>query len=235
MSAAVPHRLVGRPRRAAILPGRPRALVYALSLAVYCTSWTYYGSVGLASAHGLDFLPIYIGPILVVGFGRRCRRIADLARAQNLTTVADFVSARYGKSQTVAALAALDRPDRLGALYRAAAEGDHADDDDGARLVRAGPAGPGAPSSAFFLAVALLLATFAMAFGTRRIDPTEHQDGLILAIAVESLVKLVAFLGGRRLRRLGPVRRLRRSDAARRGIRASLRSFSRRPTRQSGS
>src|SRR5580692_8448169 len=90
------------------LSGRRRTLVYALSLAVYCTSWTYYGSVGLASAHGLDFLPIYIGPILVVGFGYRLvQRVADLARAQNLTTVADFVSARYGKSQTVAALAAL--------------------------------------------------------------------------------------------------------------------------------
>ena len=89
------------------LSGRRRTLVYALSLAVYCTSWTYYGSVGLASAHGLDFLPIYIGPILVVGFGHRLlQRIADLARAQNLTTVADFVSARYGKSQTLAALAA---------------------------------------------------------------------------------------------------------------------------------
>src|SRR6202051_2543917 len=87
--------------------GRSRAVVYALSLAVYCTSWTYYGSVGLASAHGLDFLPIYIGPILVIGLGHRLlQRIADLARAQNLTTVADFVSARYGTSQTLAALAA---------------------------------------------------------------------------------------------------------------------------------
>src|SRR5271157_266512 len=88
--------------------GGPRAIVYALSLAVYCTSWTYYGSVGLASEHGLDFLPIYIGPILVVGLGYRLiERVAKLAREQNLTTVADFVSARYGKSQIVASLAAL--------------------------------------------------------------------------------------------------------------------------------
>ena len=90
------------------LSGRSRAFVYALSLAVYCTSWTYYGSVGLASEHGLDFLPIYIGPILVVGLGAPfIARIANLARAQNVTTVADFVSARYGKSQAVAAVAAL--------------------------------------------------------------------------------------------------------------------------------
>ena len=90
------------------LSGRSRAFVYALSLAVYCTSWTYYGSVGLASEHGLDFLPIYIGPILVIGFGAPfIARIANLARAQNVSTVADFVSARYGKSQAVAAVAAL--------------------------------------------------------------------------------------------------------------------------------
>src|SRR5690349_11134380 len=90
------------------LVGAKRTLVYALSLAVYCTSWTYYGSVGLASAHGLDFLPIYIGPVLAIGLGHRfVRRIVELARAQNLTTVADFVAARYGKSQLVAALAAL--------------------------------------------------------------------------------------------------------------------------------
>ncbi len=88
--------------------GGSRAFVYALSLAVYCTSWTYYGSVGLASEHGLDFLPIYIGPILVIGLGAPfIARIANLAHAQNVTTVADFVSARYGKSQPVAAVAAL--------------------------------------------------------------------------------------------------------------------------------
>src|SRR5271156_1476785 len=177
------------------LSGRLRTLVYALSLAVYCTSWTYYGSVGPASAHGPDFLPIYIGPILVVGFGHRLlQRIADLARAQNLTTVADFVSARYGKSQTLAALAAtialMASAPYIALQLKAITQtmlmvlGSF----EQARLT------PGAPSSAFYLAVALVLAVFAMAFGTRRLDPTEHQNGLILAIAVESLVKLVAFL-----------------------------------------
>jgi Na+/proline symporter/signal transduction histidine kinase len=175
--------------------GRRRALVYALSLAVYCTSWTYYGSVGVASAHGLDFLPIYIGPILVVGFGHRLiARIAGLARAQNLTTVADFVSARYGKSQGVAALAALialmASAPYIALQLKAIAQTilmvvDSFEHD---RLT------PGAPTPAFYLAVTLALAAFAMAFGTRRIDPTEHQSGLILAIAVESIVKLAAFL-----------------------------------------
>ena len=176
--------------------GRSRAFVYALSLAVYCTSWTYYGSVGLASEHGLDFLPIYIGPILVIGLGAPfIARIANLARAQNVTTVADFVSARYGKSQAVAAVAALIA--LIGSAPYVALQLKAVaptvlmvvDSFDHGRLT------PGVPSASFYLAVALLLALFAMAFGTRRINPKEHQDGLILAIAVESIVKLIAFLG----------------------------------------
>jgi Na+/proline symporter/signal transduction histidine kinase len=174
---------------------RGRPLVYSLSLAVYCTTWTYYGSVGIASAHGLDFLPIYIGPVLVIGFGQRLvARIAALARAQNITSVADFVAARYGKAQNVAAIVALiaviGAAPYIALQLKAIAET--------IMMVigsfEPGRLSPAAPSSLFFLAVALLLAAFAMAFGTRRIDPTEHQDGLILAIAAESLVKLVAFL-----------------------------------------
>src|ERR1700722_1387194 len=174
------------------LSGRSRAFVYALSLAVYCTSWTYYGSVGLASAHGLDFLPIYIGPILVIGFGAPfIARIASLARAQNVSTVADFVSARYGKSQAVAALTALIGSAPYVALQLKVVAPTIlmvVNSFDCARLT------PATPSASFYLAVSLLLAIFAMAFGTRRINPKEHQDGLILAIAVESIVKLVAFL-----------------------------------------
>jgi Na+/proline symporter/signal transduction histidine kinase/CheY-like chemotaxis protein len=174
---------------------RGRPLIYSLSLAVYCTTWTYYGSVGIASAHGLDFLPIYIGPVLVIGFGQKLvARIAALARAQNITSVADFVAARYGKAQNVAAMVAIialiGAAPYIALQLKAIAQtmmmlvGSF----EQARLA------PSQPSSLFFLAVALLLAAFAMAFGTRRIDPTEHQDGLILAIAAESLVKLVAFL-----------------------------------------
>jgi Na+/proline symporter/signal transduction histidine kinase len=178
------------------LSGRSRAFVYALSLAVYCTSWTYYGSVGLASAHGLDFLPIYIGPILVIGFGAPfIARIANLARAQNVSTVADFVSARYGKSQPVAAVAALialfGSAPYVALQLKAVAPTILmvVNSFDRGRLT------PATPSASFYLAVSLLLAIFAMAFGTRRINPKEHQNGLILAIAVESIVKLVAFLG----------------------------------------
>ena len=175
--------------------GNSRAVVYALSLAVYCTSWTYYGSVGLASKHGLEFLPIYIGPILVIGLGAPLvGRIVNLARTQNLTTVADFVSARYGKSQAVAAVAALIA--LIGSAPYVALQLKAVSTTlltvvnslDRSRLA------PDKPSAAFSLAIALVLAAFAIAFGTRRINPKEHQDGLILAIAVEALVKLAAFL-----------------------------------------
>jgi Na+/proline symporter/signal transduction histidine kinase len=175
--------------------GGTRAVVYALSLAVYCTSWTYYGSVGLASGHGLDFLPIYIGPIAVIGLGSPfVKRIAKLARAQNVTTVADFVSARYGKSQAVAATAALivlvGSAPYVALQLKAVANTllTVVASFDKARLT------PDTPSASFSLGIALVLALFAIAFGTRRINPKEHQEGLILAIAAESIVKLVAFL-----------------------------------------
>src|SRR5271165_5350954 len=177
------------------IAGGTRSVVYALSLGVYCTSWTYYGSVGLASSHGLDFLPIYIGPILVIGLGSAfVGRIANLARTQNLTTVADFVSARYGKSPAVAAVAALIA--LVGSAPYVALQLKAVsttlltvvDSLDTSRLTS------NRPSALFSLAIALTLAVFAIAFGTRRINPKEHQDGLILAIAVESVVKLAAFL-----------------------------------------
>src|SRR6187401_2631944 len=87
--------------------GRSRHLIYPLSLAIYCTSWTFFGSVGLASRTGYDFLTIYIGPMVVIGL---CTpmivRIVRLAKAQNITSIADFIAARYGKDQRVAATVA---------------------------------------------------------------------------------------------------------------------------------
>src|SRR5262249_47253012 len=83
-------------------------LIYPLSLAIYCTSWTFFGSVGLASRTGYDFLTIYVGPVVMI---RLCwplvRRIVRLAKAQNITSIADFIAARYGKGQAVAAIVAL--------------------------------------------------------------------------------------------------------------------------------
>ncbi len=92
--------------RPAASHGRP--VIYALSLAIYCTSWTYFGSVGLAAERGLEFLAIYIGPILMFMFGfPLIRRIIGLAKAEKLTSIADFIGARYGKNPFVAGIVAL--------------------------------------------------------------------------------------------------------------------------------
>ena len=83
-------------------------LIYPLSLAIYCTSWTFFGSVGLASRTGFDFLTIYIGPMVMIGLcWPLIVRIVRLAKAQNITSIADFIAARYGKDQAVAATVAL--------------------------------------------------------------------------------------------------------------------------------
>jgi Na+/proline symporter/signal transduction histidine kinase len=172
---------------------RSRSTVYALALAVYCTSWTFYGSVGLASRSGLNFLAVYIGPILVICLGYPLiARVIRIAKAQNITSVADFVGARYGKSERVAALvcviamvAALPYIAlQLKAVSASVEVLFAADTSDVA----------GRPVLDIALVVAILLAGFSIAFGTRHADATEHQNGMVLAIAVESLVKLGAFL-----------------------------------------
>ena len=88
--------------------GRSRLLIYPLSLAIYCTSWTFFGSVGSASRTGYEFLTIYVGPVLMLLlFSPLIIRIVRLAKAQNITSIADFIAARYGKGQAVAATVAL--------------------------------------------------------------------------------------------------------------------------------
>ncbi len=181
-----------------LMRGPARTTIYALALAVYCTSWTFYGSVGFANRSGLDFLAIYVGPILVIGLGYPLViRIVRLAKAQNITSIADFVGARYGKSERVAALVTLICV--VAALPYVALQLKAVSSSllvfieasDGARLSGQLPV-----FGDLALLVALVLAAFAVAFGTRHIDATEHQDGLVVAIALESLVKLIAFLIG---------------------------------------
>src|ERR1041385_576857 len=89
--------------------GNPaRGMIYPLSLAIYCTSWTFFGSVGLASRTGYDFLTIYVGPIIMIGLASPLiAHIVRLAKTQNITSIADFIAARYGKHQAVAATVAL--------------------------------------------------------------------------------------------------------------------------------
>ncbi|WDZ77108.1 PAS domain-containing hybrid sensor histidine kinase/response regulator [Ensifer adhaerens] len=179
-------------RKSAALKGRP--LVYALSLAIYCTSWTYFGGIGLAAERGLEFTGIYIGPILMFTLGMPLiRKIIRLAKTEKLTSVADFIAARYGKNPAVAAIVALIS--LVGAIPYIALQL-KAISSSVAAMINTSDYGIGAGQSFIDLPllVTLFLACFAIVFGTRHTDATEHQDGLILAIAMESLVKLIALV-----------------------------------------
>lgn len=173
--------------------GRPA--VYALSLGVYCTSWTYFGGVGLGAQKGLEFTGIYIGPILAfILFMPLIRRIVELAKAEKLTSVADFIAARYGKNSGVALLVSVIC--LIGAIPYIALQLRAVSS---SVAVMMDPADYGIGNGNLYfvdlaLIVTLLMAVFAVMFGTRHADATEHQDGLILAVAMESMVKLVAFL-----------------------------------------
>lgn len=176
--------------------GTGRPLIYALSLAIYCTSWTFFGSVGLAASTGYDFVPVYLGPILMFALGwPLLLRIVRVAKSQNITSVADFIAARYGKSQAVAAVVTVVAV--VGLLPYIALQLKAIDVSIEA-LIGGSPLVPiELPRIGFAdtsLIITLALAAFAILFGTRHIDATEHQDGLMLAVAAESLVKLAAFV-----------------------------------------
>ena len=179
-----------------LMQGRFRATIYALTLAVFCSSWTFYGSVGAASLRGFDFLAIYVGPILLFLFGQKfLRRIIRLTKSQNITSVADFVAARYGKSQTIAVLVSLIAV--IGTVPYMALQLKAIASSIFVVFEALEPTGDNEPfitQQNLSLISSLLLAAFAAAFGTRHVDTKEHQYGLMLAIAVESLIKLFCFL-----------------------------------------
>lgn len=172
---------------------RLRPMVYSLALAVYCSSWTFYGAVGSAARDGSSYLPIYLGPVLLfVLFMPFFERLVRVAKQRNVTSIADLVAARFGKSNRLAVvitLIALTAAVPYVALQLKAVAMS-LEVLTGAS--RQGLAGPWAADSALWVAAAL--AVFAMLFGTRKIDAAEHHPGLVLAVAVESLVKLVAFV-----------------------------------------
>ncbi|QNH02646.1 hybrid sensor histidine kinase/response regulator [Pseudomonas sediminis] len=179
-------------RRSAPMPPKIRAWVYSLSLAVYCTSWTFFGAVGQAAEQLWSFIPIYLGPtILLLTMPWVLQKMVMISKQENITSIADFIAARYGKSQSLAIVVALIC--LVGVLPYIALQlkgivlgvnlliGAHAQD-----------TGTSAQDTA--LIVSLALALFTILFGTRNLDVTEHHRGMVLAIAFESLVKLLAFL-----------------------------------------
>ena len=172
--------------------------IYALSLAVYCTTWTFYGSVGRAASTGIGFLPIYLGPTLMAGLWWYVMlKIIRISKANRITSIADFVSSRYGKSQLLGGLVTIIAVVGIVpyiSLQLKAVSNSFTILLHYPEIVM--PARTGAQpllqDSALY--IAMILAAFTILFGTRHLDATERHEGMVAAIAFESLVKLLAFV-----------------------------------------
>lgn len=161
-------------------------VVYSLALAIYCTAWTFFGSVGEASRNNWQYLPILLGPIIVYVFGFRfIQKLTLVSKKQHITTIADFISSRYGKRQSVALLVTLIallatvpyvalQLKAIGSAFQLVSEQQNSD--------------------LIVLVATIFIAIFSIYFGTQNSDVTEYRRGLILAIAFESTVKLIALL-----------------------------------------
>lgn len=170
------------------------AWVYALSMGVYCTAWTYFGSVGRAASGGVWFLPIYLGPTLaMVLLAVLLPRMIRIARTHRITSIADFIASRHGKSPAVAALVTCITV--VGLVPYLALQLKAVSVAWAALTQPAGAAPSVAPwwADSTFL-IAWLLAGFTIVFGTRHLDASERHEGMVAAIALESLVKLLAFM-----------------------------------------
>ncbi|MEM7206432.1 MAG: PAS domain-containing hybrid sensor histidine kinase/response regulator [Pseudomonadota bacterium] len=179
-------------------PVRHRALIYSLSLGVYCTSWTYYGAVGRATTAGWEFFSIYLGPILVFVLGYKfLKKVAAICREQNITTIADFISSRYGKSGSLAVLvtvvATLGTMPYIALQLKAVALSYQVLTFDGT-VTDVTQFVPRSLIEDTGFIVAALMALFSILFGARYVNASEHHEGIILAIAFESVVKLVALV-----------------------------------------
>jgi PAS domain S-box-containing protein len=179
-------------RRAQATERAPHPFVYALAIGVYCTSWTYFGAVGTAASSGWDYLPIYLGPVLVfILLPRLVRRIGDIAERESITSLSDFLSARYGKSRAVAALVTLGAT--AGALPYIALQLKSVSTS--FRTLASGLPTEGAEISGEpMLVAAIAMSGFAILFGTRSSDTTRRNPGLMQVLAVESVLKLAVLL-----------------------------------------
>jgi Na+/proline symporter/signal transduction histidine kinase len=175
-----------------------RPIIYALSLAVYCTAWTFYGSVGSAAESGLGFLPIYLGPTLIaLLWGSLLLKMVRVSQSERLTSIADFIGSRYGKSHALSGLvtviAVIGVLPYIALQLKAVAWSfsilQHYPE---VRMPEPGASLPFWQDTAF--AVALLLAAFTILFGARQLDVTERHEGMVAAVAFDSIVKLVAFM-----------------------------------------
>src|SRR5918997_659757 len=172
--------------------------IYALSLAVYCTSWTFYGSVGRAATSGIGFLPIYLGPTLMAAlWWYVLLKIVRISKANRITSIADFIASRYGKSQLLGGLVTIIAV--LGVVPYIALQLKAISTSFSIILKYPEVMMPTQEGAPLFLGdntfyIAMLLAAFTILFGTRHLDATERHEGLVAAIAFESVVKLLAFV-----------------------------------------
>jgi len=172
-------------------------VVYTLSISVYCTSWTFYGAVGSAARNGLEFATIYLGPTLVfVGWWFLLRKLVRIGRIHRTSSIGDMISSRYGKSTTLAVLVTLIavigttpyialQLKAVTASFQVVAEATHTS-------LLGIPTGDIDIRTGFWVAAGM--AVFTILFGTRNIDANEHHHGVVAAIALEALVKLLALL-----------------------------------------
>jgi Na+/proline symporter/signal transduction histidine kinase len=170
--------------------------IYALSLAVYCTSWTFYGSVGRAATSGIGFLPIYLGPTLMAALWWYVMlKIVRISKQNRITSIADFIASRYGKSHVLGGLVTIIAV--VGVVPYIALQLKAISNTFSIMLQYPEVVMPDKHGAPLFLGdntfyIAMLLAAFTILFGTRHLDATERHEGLVAAIAFESVVKLLA-------------------------------------------
>ena len=172
-------------------------LVYTLSISIYCTSWTFYGALGSASRSGFEFATIYLGPTLVfIGWWVLLRKLVRIGHAQGITSIADMISSRYGKSATLAAvvtlIAVVGTTPYIALQLKAVTTSFDVIDNTGPDPLSGLPSA--IPDYRFGFWIAFGMAVFAILFGTRNIDAKERHHGVVAAIALEAIVKLVALV-----------------------------------------
>jgi Na+/proline symporter/nitrogen-specific signal transduction histidine kinase len=166
-------------------------VIYTLSISVYCTAWTFYGAVGSAARNGLEFVAIYLGPTLVfVGWWWILRKLVRIGRAQRITSIADLLSSRYGKSGVLAVIVTFLAV--IGTTPYIALQLQSLTLSFSVFTTASGAPAPSPSATAFYVAVGL--AVFTIVFGTRNLDANERHHGVVTAIAVEAVVKLAALL-----------------------------------------
>ena len=168
-------------------------LVYTLSLSIYCTAWTFYGAVGYAARSGLEYLTIYFGPTLVfIGWWWLLRKLVRIGRQYRVTSIADLISSRYGKSNTLGVIVTLIAVIATTPYIALQLQSVVLAFGVFATGTPDGVTPPDAASTAIWVAAGLAL--FTILFGTRNLDAREQHHGIVTAIAVEAVVKLVALV-----------------------------------------